>query len=368
MLLGTLMVVDFREIKRKREEFWTSSPVYKAIYDRLVKQGYHLIGTIGAVKRCHWTKEAVLRHRFCYKCLWYGIESHRCIQMTPVVAWCWNRCLHCWRIQPEDIGMHWDDTRPPVVDDPEVIVEESIRVHRQIMAGYKGNPLADKKMVEEAMNPKHAAISLAGEPTLYPRLGELIEEYHKRGLTTFLVTHGTRPDILKNLEREPSQLYISIESWSREVYEYFNRPTVPRAWELFLETVDYVRSFKCPTVFRITLVKGFNDNEEALRAFAKLVERGYPHYVEVKAYMHIGGSRARLSRDNMPSHLEVREFAKKLSEYTGYMVLSESIPSRVVLLSRVEKPIRHGEGCPDGVEHPEKYAPVITEEYEEAEY
>jgi tRNA wybutosine-synthesizing protein 1 len=363
-------LIDFRAVKLKREEFWNSSPVYKAIYNMLVKQGYHIIGTIGAVKRCHWTKEAILRKRFCYKCLWYGIESHRCVQMTPVVVWCWNRCLHCWRVEPEDIGMHWDDTRPPVVDDPEVIVEESIRAHRQIVAGFKGNPRADQKMVEEAMNPKHAAISLAGEPLLYPRLDELIEEYHKRGLTTFLVTHATRPDMLKKLlelGKEPTQLYISFESWNKEAYEYFNRPLVPRAWELFQESLELARSFKSPVTFRITLVKGFNDNEEALRAFKKFIEKGYPHYVEVKAYMYLGGSKRRLTRENMPSHQEVRDFARKLAELTGYELLSESIPSRVVLLSRVGEPIRHGKGCPGGVEHPERYAPVITEEYEEAE-
>jgi len=359
--------MDLELVKLKREKFWNNNPVYKAIYDRLSKQGYHIVGTIGAVKRCHWSKEAVLRRRFCYKCLWYGIESHRCVQMTPVVVWCWNRCLHCWRIQPEDIGMHWDDTRPPIVDDPEVLVEESIRVHRQIMAGFKGNPRADRELVEEALNPRHAAISLAGEPLLYPRLGELISEYHKRNVTTFLVTHGTRPDVLKNLEREPTQLYISFEAWDKNSYEYFNRPLVPRAWELFQETIEYVRSFKSPVTFRITLIRWFNDHEEALRQFAKFIERGYPHYVEVKAYMYLGVSKGRLSRDNMPTHKEVREFAKKLSDITGYKLLSESVPSRVVLISRVEKPIRHGTGCPGGVECPEKYAPVITEEYEEAE-
>jgi len=359
------MSINYHEVKKKREEFWNSSLVYRAIYDRLVRQGYHLIGTIGAVKRCHWTKEAVLRKRFCYKCLWYGIESHRCIQMTPVAAWCWNRCLHCWRIQPEDVGMHWDDTRPPVVDDPEVLVEESIRVHREIMAGYKGNPLADQSMVDEAMNPKHAAISLTGEPLLYPRLSELIEEYHKRGLTTFLVTHGTRPDVLKSLVKEPSQLYISIESWDRELYEYFNRPLVPRAWELFQETLELIRSFKSPTVFRFTIVKGYNDHEKALESFAKFVEKAQPTYVEVKAYMFLGGSRGRLEHSNMPSHEDIRRMGEFLSEKTGYKLLSESVPSRIVLLSRVDKPIRHGKGCPDGVKHPEKYAPAFSKEYEE---
>lgn len=357
--------IDWDEVRRRREEFWSSSPVYRAIYERMKKQGYHFIGTLGVVKRCHWTREALVNKRFCYKCLWYGIESHRCIQMSPLAAWCWLRCMHCWRLQPEDIGMHWDETRPPVIDDPEVIVEESIRVQRQIISGYKGNPRVDPAMFEEAMNPKHVAISLTGEPTLYPRLGELIKEYHKRGMTTFLVTHGVRPDILSSLNEEPSQLYISLEAWNKEKFLEFNRPIVPRAWELVMETLKLLPSFSCPTVYRLTIVKGFNDSEEALKGFAKLIEIGNPTYVEVKAYMYVGSSRTRLQPSNMPKHEEIRSLAKKLSELTGYMLLSESVPSRIVLLSRIKNPKRHGKGCPDGVEHPEKYAPVITHEYEE---
>jgi len=48
------------------------------------------------------------------------------------------------------------------------------------------------------------------------------------------------------------------------------------------------------------------------------------------------------------------------------MVLSESMPSRIVLLSRIEKPIRHGKGCPGGVEEPHKWCRVVGREYEEA--
>jgi len=356
---------DWRRVAEERNAFWSANPVYRLVYESMRKQGYHFIGRTGVVKRCHWTREAVVNHRFCYKCLWYGIESHRCIQMSPVAIWCWNRCQHCWRVQPEDIGVHWDETKPPVVDDPSVLVEESIRVHRQIMAGFKGNPAADQKMVEEAMNPKHAAISLTGEPLLYTRIGDLIREYHKRGITTFLVTHGTRPDVLAGIDEEPTQLYLSLEAWSREKYLEFNRPIVPRAWDLVVETIELLPSFKAPTVYRITLIKGFNDTSEAIKGFRKLIEIGNPTYVEVKAYMYMGYSRSRLKPDNMPSHEEVRAFAEKLAEEIGYMYLSESIPSRVVLLSRIDKPVRHGRGCPDGVRHPEKYAPPVTAEYEE---
>jgi len=358
--------INWRDVERLRDEFWNSSPAYRLIYDRMKKQSYHFIGCTGSVKRCYWTKEALINNRFCYKCLWYGIESHRCIQMTPATIWCWNRCLHCWRIQPEDIGMHWDETRLPVVDDPEVIVEESIKVFKQIVSGFKGNPRVDPEKFKEALEPKHVAISLTGEPLLYPRLSELIKEYHKRGLTTFLVTRGVRPDVLASLDEEPSQLYISMEAYSREKYLEFNKPIVPRAWELFNETIDLLPSFKNPTVYRITIIRGFNDNNEAIEGFKKLIERGNPTYVEVKAYMYMGYSRSRLKPENMPSMSEIREIAGKIAEATGYMYLSESIPSRIVLLSRIEKPIRHGKGCPDGVKHPEKYSPPLTHEYEEA--
>lgn len=358
--------INWREIEKKREEFWNSSPAYRLIYERMKKQGYHFIGRTGTVKRCYWTREALVNKRFCYKCLWYGIESHRCIQMTPTAIWCWNRCLHCWRIQPEDIGMHWDETRLPVIDEPRIIVEESIRVFKQIIAGFKGNPKADQDMVKEALEPKHVAISLTGEPSLYPRLGELIHEYHRKGFTTFLVTRGVRPDILGSLEEEPSQLYISLEAWNKKKYIEFNHPIVPRAWDLMLESIDLLPSFKSPTVFRITIIRGFNNSKEAIIGFKKLIERGNPTYVEVKAYMYMGYSRSRLKPESMPSHEEIREIAKKLAEETGYMYLSESIPSRIVLLSRIEKPVRHGKGCPDGVKHPEKYAPPLTYEYEEA--
>ena len=166
-------------------------------------------------------------------------------------------------------------------------------------------------------------------------------------------TRGVRPDVLANLEEEPSQLYISMEAWDKKSYNYFNRPLVPRAWELTMETLEMLPSFSSPTVLRITLVRGFNDTEEALEGFARLVKTASPTYVEVKAYMWVGASRERLSRTNMPSHEEVRRFSWRLAEKIGYKVYGEVKASRVVLLSSIEKPVRHGKGCPEGPETPE---------------
>ena len=58
--------------------------------------------------------------------------------------------------------------------------------------------------------------------------------------------------------------------------------------------------------------------------------------------MHIGFSGLRLGFESMPMHAEVKDFAEKLSEKTGYKILDEASESRVVLLSRLQKPIQVG--------------------------
>jgi tRNA wybutosine-synthesizing protein 1 len=71
-----------------------------------------------------------------------------------------------------------------------------------------------------------------------------------------------------------------------------------------------------------------------------LIERAKPTYAEPKAYMHVGFSRLRLGFENMPTHREIRSFATELSEEMSYNILDEAEESRVVLLSRLEKPIK----------------------------
>lgn len=77
-----------------------------------------------------------------------------------------------------------------------------------------------------------------------------------------------------------------------------------------------------------------------IEQYAKLIEKTQPTYIEAKAYMHIGFSNLRLGFDNMPMHGEVREFADKLAEASGYRVINEASESRVVLLSKLERPIQ----------------------------
>ncbi|BDC19925.1 4-demethylwyosine synthase TYW1 [Acidianus sp. HS-5] len=312
------------------------------IMEEMEKEKYHIIGNHSAYKKCHWTHEALTEGRYCYKGKFYGIESHRCVQMTPTAAWCWFRCIHCWRLEPEDIGLEWDETKLPITDDPEYIAEKSIEEHKKAVSGYLGRQGVDPNIAKEAMKPAHVAISLTGEPTLYDRLGELIHEYHKKGLTTFLVTSGIRPDVLASLDEEPTQLFVSIQAPNERKHKLINRPIVANSWNLFLKTLEILPSFSSPTVIRMTMIKGFNMSEEDAKDFAKLIEMAMPTYIEVKAYMHVGPSTLRLSRDAMPRHSEVREFAKLMEKYTGYKIISEHVPSRIVLLSKLDKPIQIG--------------------------
>jgi len=62
----------------------------------LEKQHYKLAGRHSAVKLCTWTKKSIRDKGSCYKQQFYGIESHRCLQMTPAVSWCTQKCLFCW--------------------------------------------------------------------------------------------------------------------------------------------------------------------------------------------------------------------------------------------------------------------------------
>jgi tRNA wybutosine-synthesizing protein 1 len=290
------------------------------------------------VKRCKWFYEALTTGRSCYKQKFYGIKSHQCIQMSPALFYCTQQCLFCWRAQNGDLQISWDEMQLPNWDPPEEIVQGMFKAQARILTGYKAHPKADPQKFREAQHPRHVAISLTGEPTLYEPLGELLRTFHAKGLTTFLVSNGNLPKKLSALSEEPTQLYISTCASSEEVFKRVCRPQIPDAWERLNETLAFLPSFRCPTVIRSTLVRDLNMSD--VDGYAKLVEKAQPTYVEAKAYMHVGFSGLRLGFDSMPSHIEVRDFAASLADATGYKVLDESVDSRVVLLSKRDKPIR----------------------------
>lgn len=309
-----------------------------SLLQALKKQRYHLVGRHSAVKRCKWLYESLVHDRACYKQKFYGIKSHQCIQMSPSLFYCTQQCLFCWRAQNGDLQIMWNEMKLPEWDSPEEIVQGSLKAQDRILSGYKGNLQASPQRLREALTPRHVAISLTGEPTLYAPLGDLLRAFHKRKFTTFLVSNGTMPRKLAELGEEPTQLYISACAPNEEVFKRVCRPQVPDAWARLNETLGLLQSFRCPTVIRMTLVK--DRNMADVDGYAKLVEKANPTYIEAKAYMHIGFSTLRLGYEAMPEHKEVRDFAVHLAERTGYKIIDDASESRVVLLSKREKPIR----------------------------
>jgi tRNA wybutosine-synthesizing protein 1 len=295
----------------------------------LRRQGYRLVGRHSGVKTCHWLKASLTKGEACYKEKFYGIRSHRCMQISPAVSHCSNNCLYCWRILPSEGGGWWDGVGLPDEDTPAEIAQGTINAHKKCVNGFKEHPSINKEMWREAMDPRHVAISLSGEPTSYSMLDGLIEEFGRRGMTTFLVTNGTNPEALGRI-REPTQLYISLSSPSKGLYGRVCRPSNPRNWGKLMESLGMLRSFKCPTVIRITAVRGLNMADAS--GYARIIEKSAPTYVEVKAYMHVGYSTGRLSFESMPRHGEIVEFAKEIAAESGYVFGDEVPISRVVLL------------------------------------
>jgi len=238
---------------------------------------------------------------------------------------------------PEDLNLDWDELSPPLKgwDEPEKIYEESIKAQRRILSGYKSLVLKGRilpRKYEEALHPNQVAISLTGEPTLYPYLSDLIHLYKKNGFTAFLVTNGTLPHALSNLDTLPTQLYLSLTSYDRDSFSRLNRPISVYLWNSISKSLSMLNSLGCPTVLRITAIKGLNI--EKPEAFAKIINKYEPLYVETKAYMNIGYSIYRLSKENMPLHEDMQSFARSLASLTGYNVIGDSKDSRVVLLSK----------------------------------
>jgi tRNA wybutosine-synthesizing protein 1 len=226
----------------------------------------------------------------------------------------------------------------PEWESPEEIVEGIFKAQQKILTGYKANPKTHPKKFREALRPRHVAISLTGEPTLYEHLGQLILSLKNRGLTTFLVSNGTLPERLSSLIQEPTQLYVSVCAPNEDIFRRVCRPKIPDAWKHLSETLSLLPSFSCPTVIRSTLVK--DQNMDDIDGYAKIISKAEPTYIEVKAYMHVGFSGLRLDFDSMPKHKDIYEFAEKLAQKTSYKILDESPDSRVVLLSKKEEPIR----------------------------
>jgi tRNA wybutosine-synthesizing protein 1 len=296
--------------------------------DELKKQQYRVIGEHSAVKICGWTRNMIKGKGGCYKLKFYGIVSSQCLQMTTSIS-CANRCIFCWRGYKAPVSKTWDWK----IDDPEMILKDSIKAHHKLLAGFGGQKEL-KKMFEMSNTIKHVALSLTGEPITYPRINELIELFDKEGISTFMVTNAQYPEEIKNLRRV-TQLYLSIDAPNKDLLKKIDKPLFQDYWERLNKSLEYLSQKKDRTCVRLTIITGLNDIDT--KEYAELINKGKPDFIEVKAYMHVGPSRERLEIEQMPWHEEIVKFTEKLIEHLpDYQIVTEHVPSRVVLCARKE--------------------------------
>ena len=293
-----------------------------------------------AVELCHWTKKSFANEGSCYKHKFYGISTHQCMEMTPTAMNCENRCVYCWR--PTEF---YDTLEMPeeLVDEPDVIVEQLMAERKKLINGFYGHAKNDRKKLDESLLPAHYAISLSGEPTMYPKLPQLIKYLKtlKATKSIFLVTNGQEPAMLRRLEAEdalPTQIYLSTNASNKKMFHRVNRPMHPDAWERWWESLRFLARVNTRTVLRMTMIRGYNDGAEFVDEFAEMMAEGDPHFIELKSYMHIGMSTKRLEKGDMLEMHEVKGFAEKLAaKMPSFGIMDESEISRIVVLQNKKR-------------------------------
>mmetsp|Transcript_41899 Transcript_41899/g.98226 ORF Transcript_41899/g.98226 Transcript_41899/m.98226 type:complete len:673 (+) Transcript_41899:43-2061(+) len=308
----------------------TREMVTKRHREQLTKEGYKIVGSHSAVKLCRWTKHQLRGRGGCYKHSFYGITSFQCMEATPSLA-CANKCVFCWRHHKNPVGTSWKWKMDP----PEMIVEEGIEQHRRMIRECKGIPGVKPERFEAALQVRHCALSLVGEPIMYPRINELVGDLHRRKISTFLVTNAQFPDAIQNLD-PVTQLYVSVDAPNREALKAVDRPLFADFWERYVDSLKALREKKQRTTYRLTLVKDHNMSDAA--EYARLVALGEPDFIEIKSVTFCGESKASsLNISNVPWHEEIRQFSEAMLAAEGlsssYELACEHQHSCIVLIA-----------------------------------
>lgn len=307
-----------------------------------LKKAKYGVADHSTVELCHWTKKSFKHEGSCYKHKFYGISTHRCMEFSPAGMHCENRCVYCWR------PMEFYDSlkmEPEKVSEPKEILTKLMEERKKLIMGYYGDSRNDKQRLDESLLPSHYAISLSGEPTMYPKLPELIKYLKSLEATKsiFLVTNGQEPDMIQRLQDEdalPTQLYLSTNAADYDSFLKINRPKYDDSWERWNRTLEMLKHLDTRTVLRITLIRDYNDQNEMIPAFASMLKQASPHFIEIKSYMHIGRSTNRLEHSNMLEMEEVRRFSEEVAKHSEiFSIMDESLVSRIVILQNDQRSI-----------------------------
>jgi tRNA wybutosine-synthesizing protein 1 len=114
------------------------------------------------------------------------------METTPSLA-CANKCVFCWRHHSNPVGTEWKWKMDPA----DVILDEAVDKHVKMIKEFRGVPGVVKERFEEGLEPKHCALSLVGEPIMYPEIDKFLRLLHSRRISSFLVTNAQFPDAIR---------------------------------------------------------------------------------------------------------------------------------------------------------------------------
>ncbi|ODM90500.1 S-adenosyl-L-methionine-dependent tRNA 4-demethylwyosine synthase, partial [Orchesella cincta] len=293
--IGTVVKAARKKVAQEKEERYNGilkEMVTPDLRKALTKQGYKIVGTHSGVKLCRWTK-SMLRGRA-------DATSTHFTELRAIVVW---KRLQVWHVptsvhHSNPVGTEWKWQ----MEDPNTILDGMLQNHYKMINEFKGVPGVMQHRLDEGMQARHCALSLVGEPIMYPEINRFVRLLHEKAISTFLVTNAQFPDAILNLD-PVTQLYVSVDAATKESLKKIDRPLFRDFWERFIDSLKALRDKKQRTVYRLTLVKDFNVTE--LDNYAKLVELGNPDFIEIKGVTYCGTSKAStLTMENVPWHEE----------------------------------------------------------------
>ncbi|XP_062275232.1 S-adenosyl-L-methionine-dependent tRNA 4-demethylwyosine synthase TYW1 [Scomber scombrus] len=317
-------------VKKTDDEGERREMITPTLREALTKQGYKLIGSHSGVKLCRWTKSMLRGRGGCYKHTFYGIESHRCMETTPSLA-CANKCVFCWRHHTNPVGTEWRWKMDPA----EKILEDALEKHQNMIRQFRGVPGVKPERYEEGLAVKHCALSLVGEPIMYPEINAFVRLLHSHHISSFLVTNAQFPKEIRSLV-PVTQLYVSVDASTKDSLKKIDRPLFKDFWPRFLDSLKALGEKRQRTVYRLTLVKSWNVEE--MQAYSELIAMGQPDFIEVKGVTYCGESSASsLTMANVPWHQEVVAFVQQLADMLPqYEIACEHEHSNCLLIAHTK--------------------------------
>ncbi len=193
----------------------------------------------------------------------------------------------------------------------------------------------------EAINPNHAAISLDGEPLLYPKISELVQEFRNRNMTTFIVSNGTLPEKIESLDPLPTQLYITLPAPNEQIYKKICRPMIRNGWDRIMKSLGLLDSLTCRTLVRLTGIKNLNLSEQYIEDYLKIINNANPNFFEIKGFTLQAKAlqiKDRLKSDKpsqyyFPDYDYMEDFAIKFEEMSGFPLIYKNEASRDFLFA-----------------------------------